>query len=156
MHEIVNQDTYIIVTDGFDVIHGPIHSGNDQITTTGQPFMVLAPSEAEVIDLYFSEYTVDEETDEITYVQRDIVWTVEYTEEDALTICDLVSTIADYLLIQPIKHPQRDEWAVPVQEYIFGLLPPGPEKTALEQQAQASIAAGRRKTAQEMTEGGWV
>lgn len=153
-HEIQFEATYICVTDGFGMMHGPLENNTNQQTTTGLALMVCNEDEDTLIDIMFSEYYYDSE-ENLIKTQRPIGWSVGYTEEDAQEVADLVFSIDDNIFINPIKHPDREEWAVPFHEVVFNNLPDSPEKLVLAHKAQQSIANGNRKNIEEMIQDGW-
>jgi hypothetical protein len=177
-HDLNKIERHVVITNGFNVIHGPIYNSPSQQTTTGQPFMITSNTREEVIDLFFSEYlenwidsqgnTHDEDgnvyTEEtgydlqITKTKRPIDWDINYSvQSQAQDVCNLVDIASNgYFKIRPIKHPTKDIWATPYQEYILNSLPESAYKTQLIELSNYSINKGNRRTEQQMIEEGWV
>ncbi len=135
-----------------DIAHY-IQIENDQFCRTGLPFMLLGDSEDEVLDLAYSSYEVNHQI--ATGTLRDIDWLVNYTEEEANATLDNINTF-DIIMASPIKHPSKDEWAIPYNDYVFSKLPAGAIKTAMEAGLASRTADGHRKTKAEMISDGWV
>ena len=75
--------------------------------------------------------------------------------EEANEIISKVN-VFDFLEIDCIKHPNRNEWAVPFENHVLDLIPSGTNKDFLLATATLSVIEGRRKTKQDMINGGWV
>lgn len=159
MQEIVKEDKYLIISNGRElIVH--IHNTNNTVTSSGQPFMLLDDTLSGVCDLFYSDWTpltgeeYDVDSEEVSGVPYNIDWHIgKESEEDVQQICDLVMSISENVKIQPIKHPDREEWATPYQEKIFSTLPDGEVKNILIQELQASEP--NRRTTDEMKSDGW-
>jgi len=161
MHEIYKQDKYIVVTNGLGLTCGPIHNGDFQVTTTGQPIMVAVDTKQAAIDMYYSKYEEQFVADapgemRIIATPHRIMWDIGYSQEEANQICSITTQIIDGLFVKPIRHPLKGDWATPVFEHLFNVLQASPDKDILTQKYQTAIKDTRRKTIQEMTTQNWV
>jgi hypothetical protein len=133
--------------------HGKISNINS--FATGQLFMATASSEHEAIDMLFSSYNVNED-DNIVGEKRPFYFSVGYESfEEAQATVDFVHTFG-FLYIKMIKHPQRDEWAIPYQDYMFSKIPESAEKEYLKAKHQEIVDKGCVRSLIEMLQEGWM
>jgi hypothetical protein len=119
---------------------------------TGQPLTVFFDDRAKLSELMYDVY---DENDAKSNVPRDIIWSVGYTEEGSTTIADLLNDLG-FLIIKPIKHPDRNEWAIPFSQKIFDEIPDGVTKDTLGAYHVTSVTNGNSKSKSEMLLDGWV
>lgn len=142
MYNLDKVSKYAIITDGRDVIHN-IHNTEETVTTTGQPFMITGDTEAEVNDLFYNSWKyVDDQGNVVTDsddpyktlqgTPSEITWHVNHPSYDeAMGMNNAVMSVAPFIHTQPIKHPNREEYANPVQQKVLGSIPDGEVKTQL-------------------------
>jgi hypothetical protein len=124
--------------------------------SSGQPISVRSIVSSEVMDMIYEVYTdVLEGMDDEGDVPYPTNWSVGYDRAGATEVEDLLNS-HDFLTVNAIKHPDRDEWAIPFQDTIFSFIPDSDIKTQLLTFATASVVNGNRKTHDEMIAGGWV
>lgn len=151
MYEIFKQDKFLLISNGDGVIHH-VHNETNSVTTTGQPFMLIGDTEEYVNDLFYSEWSKDEEG-VLTGTAFPIDWIVGHdSEAEALVIIDAIMSVASFIKFRPIKHPDREEWANPVQMKVVEEIPDGEVKTTL---VQILGATTDQKTNNEMKSDGW-
>lgn len=161
IESITNEHFFVACNPLIDVFHcGTLPIGTK--VESGQPFMAFGTIKESVIDLIFSEYYEEEEgedlgidTEPLPNVPHSFAWSVYFNEAD---IDEVVSTINnfDFLIVNKIKHPTENKWAIPVNDAVFNALPDGSGKTFLYNKAVASISEGRRFDTATMTTDGWV
>lgn len=140
-------------TDTYHLINGGANNGTD----TGLPVIVYGDTAAEVCDLLFSAYELDDDNQLISYTVRDIVLSVGYGSEAAAdAFVAKAQAEVPKLLMRPLKHPDRDQWALPVSNHILqtrGVN--GPERANINAQIAAQAAAGNHKTPAQAASDGW-
>ena len=141
--------THVVACNPLKEVYHTIELTSGSQLNTGQPIMVYGGEE--VIGLIYREY---DENDIDSNEPYETEWSVGYDKAGAEEACMYLSSY-DYLDVSPIKHPARDEWAVPSHDVVFASLPSGPVKDALADLAAQSIAEGRRKNQAEMLADGW-
>ncbi len=120
---------------------------------SGQPVSVQGTVEQDVIDLIYevyNEFPMEGEPN-IAYPTS---WSVGYDREGATEVEDLLNSY-DFLTVNAIKHPDREEWAIPFHSVIFAAFPDGDVKDQLIAFATSSVTGGNRKTCMEMNEDNW-
>ena len=60
-----------------------------------------------------------------------------------------------FLEIDKIKHPDRDEWAIPYEAYVLSQIPDGPVKDGMASTVTAKFTGGYHKTSADMKSEGW-
>jgi len=148
-----------------DIYHRGSVNGEGKLTT-GQPLMITGLDEDTTYDLIYSSYNFtpdidlivnpEEEKEEVLTVVRGITWSVGYTLEDATEVLGAVKQILPDLYVQPIKHPDRDEYALPWSDYIIDSAPNGGLKDTIHHKHLVTIVDGNSKTKEEMIEDGWI
>jgi len=89
--------------------------------STGQPFLLSHTIKSVLYDLVYSEFTFDGE--EYTGQEnRPIDCLTGYTLEEATTARDTINTL-NFLAVNFIKHPDREEYALPYNYYILNKMP---------------------------------
>ena len=144
------KEAYLIITDGRDVIH-EVQNNTGNVTATSHPFLLMCDTKKEATDLFYSSWSEDEERI-VTSVQNEIKWGTGYTSfAEIQGICNAVMSIADWLIIKPIKHPNRDEWAGVMQEAALNALPNSDIKTTI----LGNLTSPSVLTRTEMESDGW-
>ena len=167
--------TYFIACNPLlDVYHvGAISSENQM--TTGQPLLLVGGDANQVIDSIYSSYpenkiTAMTDADFIPSIEfdengdiiegpkilREITWSVGYTLEEANQTIAIVNQLIPDLYLQAIKHPDREEYALPWSEYIVDNAPDGALKDAINAKHSETVSEGNSKTKEEMIAGGWI
>lgn len=153
MHTIKTQE-YLFALNGHGVLHGPIDN-NKTITDTGQPFVVVADTESSVIELLFETYSINPDTRKVTGTMRPFDWLTSYTLKQAQDACVIFNSISKQAQVLPIKHPNSNEYALPIQEYIFNMLPSGKAKKTMSDVITQKGKAGKKVSSQEMVREKW-
>ena len=154
MHEIINPsvDTFLVSVGALnDTVH-EVELPSGETMRTGQPIVVYKTDLAELRNLIFISH--EEDTGE-----ESVLYPIEFS-----TYLDFVALEAvkadinsfDFLKVSEFKHPNRDEWAIAVQQQCLMAMPEGDVKDRILASAEASIADGRRKTKTELLADGWV
>lgn len=147
----IKEDKYLIISNGDEVIHN-IHNGHGHATVTGQPFMLIGDTEEYVNDLFYSEWSKDEDGN-LTGTPYPVDWIVGHVSEaDALVIDNAIMSIASFIKFKPIKHPDRDDWANPLQMRVIEEIPDGQIKDSV---GQILASTSNRRTNDEMKLDGW-
>jgi hypothetical protein len=131
---------------------GVVEVGNTM--TTGQPIVVFSESEDETLNLIYSHIADENEINDAD-IPHEVQWSIGYNLTDATIVRDLVNSY-DFVNINFIKHPSRDEYAIPFQNVIFDAMPDGANKDTLTDYVTASVNENRRRTNQQMIDDGWV
>ena len=133
--------------------------------STGQPLVIFGNSRSALYDLLFESYPeevegpfeqVDEEGVEIPYVPREVLWSVGYTEETYAPVLAALAATLPNVRINPVKHPLRDEYALPWSEPIINTMPSSDTKTVIVDAHLDSVNAGTVLTTEQMLADGWV
>ena len=135
----------------------------NQHMITGQPLMIAGPVKADVIDMIYSTYVSNEERLEADLrdeevddnVLREITWSVGYSLVEAEATIAVVAQLMSNLSISAIKHPDREEYALPWSQYIIDSSQDGALKDAIFAKHAESISEGNVKTQSEMIADGW-
>lgn len=158
MYEIKKENKWLVLTNGRNIIHGPIENTVETVTKSGQNFAIFGDTKDYVIDLAFEEYSEneDEEGNVTVYKKlRPITWLVDYTQQEAENARNNFNTTSINAKIEYIKHPEREEYALPMQDYIFSTIPDGQLKDGMIEVARDKIMNGKQLSNQQMTEQGW-
>ena len=153
MHEILNPNY-----DTFFVNIGPMsnttHEGEvpaGDMMRTGQPLIVYKADMAELRDIVFMSHEDDSGVASVLYpIDFSIYYDLESLEEVKRDINSF-----DFVKVTEFKHPNRDEWALAVQEMCIQAMPSGDVKDRILAAAALSISENRRKTLDEMLVDGW-
>ena len=137
-------------------LHESKQNGSTTLTT-GLPVVVYGDTAEEVCDLLFSSYTLGELGELTDYVVRDIALSTGYdTEAEALEFATDAQEEVAGLLMRPLKHPDRDEWALPVSSHILATKGRGGDKRQkLEQKMTEKAAAGKHIALNQARSAGW-
>lgn len=120
---------------------------------------------AEAIINTYSELGVDVNTInawnflETIKVPRVFQWDVGYHADGDGGVGDVIQLIhlaKPEFFVSEIKHPNRDEWATPFQQYMFDSISQSEYKTQLEGLSANSISKGNRKNQDFMINEGWL
>lgn len=142
MYNLDKVSEYAIITDGRDVIHH-VHNTEETVTTTGQPFMITGATEEIVNDLFYDNWEyLDDQGNLVTDPSvidkmlsgnpTEIKWHVNHPSYDEANSLDkTVMGVAPFIKFHPIKHPDREEYANPVQQKVLDGIPDGDVKTQL-------------------------
>jgi hypothetical protein len=125
------------------------------VMTTGQPVVIYAATQAEAYDKVFSEYTLDESGQLETYAVRETTLSIDYTEADAIQTAADAMEAAPGLLIRPVKHPDRDEWAMNVSAHVITTAPPSAKKDEILAKHASKVAGGKNKDKATAKQEGW-
>ena len=136
----------------------PIQTNENQTTDSGNPVIVYGDSPQAVCDMLFSAYELDVDNQLVSHTVRDISISVGYTSfEQAEANADGGQAEVDGLLMRPIKHPDRDEWALVWSDYVFdnhGVN--GEHRATIASAHAAKVSANESKTPEEATALGWL
>ena len=157
MYKIEYKNLWIVLTNGRNIIHGPIENTINTVTESGQPFAVFGENKTYVTDLIFSEYSegnIEELIDEVK-VLKDITWLVNYTADEATYVQSVYNSQSLNSKIEPIKHPTKDEYAIPFQSDVFATFPDGDAKTAMEGVLAYKQDNGYHLSNDQMIANGW-
>lgn len=165
MYKIEKENKWLVLTNGRDIIHGPIENTTKTVTESGQNFAIFGDTKEYVVNLTFSEYVESEEDDEMGNFEeikiepikklREITWLVNYTKQEAENAKTNFNTMSENAKIEYIKHPDREEYSLPMQEYIFSMIPEGKLKEDMIEVTTDKIVNGKKLTNQQMKEQGW-
>ena len=146
---------YYITCNPFTQVYHHGWVGVNNCMETGQMFLASSSDKHDAIDCIFENYEINE-NDEIIGEAREFGFSVGYMSElEAQQVADFSSSF-DLIDITYLKHPNRDEWAIPFQSYIFSKLPDGPNKDFLITKHLEVVAQGRSRTLIEMLQEGWI
>ena len=139
-----------------DVYHLGYNSENER-TDTGQAVMIYGDTPQEVCGLLFSDYELDDDNGLVSYTLRDATISVGYPNENAANgFINKAQNEVPKLLMRPLKHPDREEYALIVSSHLLqtrGVN--GPDRASLNQQIAAQAAAGNHKTPAQASADGW-
>ena len=141
--------TYFVACHPF---YNTYHDGtvkNSNCLSTGLPLMVYGLNQSSTYDLVFSEYEFKDDM-LVNSIPREILWSVGYSFEDANNIITIVNNLLPNLFLQSIKHPNREEYALPWSDYIISTAPEGDAKDAIINAHNNSISENNVKTTVEM------
>ena len=157
MYEIEKEHKWLILTNGRAVIHGPLENTTETVTSSGQPFAIFGDTKAYVTDLAFTEYVEADPENDVEEVKtlREISWLVNYTLQEATDALSDFNIASINSKIEYIKHPDREEYSVPMQQYIFATVPDGEEKDRMTAVATGKVTGGDNLTKEHMIEAGW-
>ena len=156
-HEIVNPraTTWVVVGNPIRDIFLVMSVETNQTLTSGQPILLTGTSLTNVCDKIFSYWATDEDGQVTNRIPREIVWSKGYTKSDVDATIAIVQMLIPDLKLIAIKHPSRDEYALPWCQYLIDMAPAGALKTAIVAKHNESIAEGNVKTHAEMLSNGW-
>ena len=165
---------YIACNPLLDAYHvGSMGTSNQM--TTGQPLLLVGTDCSQIIDSIYSSYPsdkinsltdpdfiptisfdedgniIEEET-----VLREITWSVGYSLEEANQTIAIVNQLLPDLHVQSVKHPDREEYALPWSDYIISNADDGALKDAINAKHAETVSEGNSKTKAEMIAGGWI
>ena len=120
---------------------------------TGQPIIVLGDTEEEALNLIYSHVANENDIDDVS-IPHEVQWSVGYNLSDATIVRDLINSY-EFVNVNFIKHPDRNEYAIPFQNVIFNAMPDDANKASLLIYATASVSEGRRRSNQQMNDDGW-
>ena len=148
MHQLKNQPTkrYGIACNPLSDTYHMFELETTQTLSTGQPVVVYADTKEEAYDQLFSEYTLDADGNLDTYTARATTLSIDYTEADADQTAADAMEIIDGLLTRPIKHPDRDEWAMVVSQQVLGRAKAGAKRDALLAKHVGKVSNGKNKS----------
>lgn len=138
--------TYAVACDPLNDIYHAIEIEQGSAVKTGLPVLVYGATKADAYDKVFTEWTEDADGNLDSYTARETTLSSDYTPEDAeQTILD-AQECCDGLMIRPIKHPDRDEWAMNVSTHILSNGKEGAAKDRLFDRHLDKINAGKNKS----------
>ena len=135
-----------IACDPLNEIYHEIDPKVGQGILSGLPVVIYGTTKADVYDQLFSAYTLDENGNLDTYTAHDITVSVDYSEADADQTSQDAMDICSGLKTRPIKHPDRDEWAMIVSTVVLSSAPAGPAKDALLAKHADKVNNGHNKS----------
>jgi hypothetical protein len=151
---ITNQ-LFGIACDPLKDIYYEIDPEVGQGILSGLPVVLYGATQAEVYDKLFSAWTVDAGGSLDTYTPHDITVSVDYTETDGQqTAADAMAAVGG-LMTRPIKHPDRDEWAMIVSTVVLSSAPDGPAKDALMAKHADKVDNGHNKSKADARADNW-
>lgn len=140
------QKTYAVACDPLnDIYHEAVLATNQQLST-GLPVIIYGTTKADVYDQLFSAYTLDADGRLDTYTAHGITVSVDYTEADADQTAAEAMDIIDGLMTRPIKHPNRNEWAMVVNGAVLARAQDGDKKDALFDKHLDKVNKGKNKS----------
>jgi len=139
------------------VYHGVIRTEPHRTTSTGLPVMIYGATPAELCDALFSAWELDDNNQLVSYQTRPVTVSTNYaTEAEADANAAAARDEIPGLLIRPIKHPARDEWALIYSDHVMETRGRrGPNRAAILAANAAKRAAGHSKTQAEARAAGW-
>ena len=154
MHEITSPavDTYFV---NVGPLSQSMHEGEvpaQGTMRTGQPLVVYKTDLEELRSIMFESHEDETGEDSVLYP---IAFST-YLDFAALEAVKNDVNSFDFLKVTEFKHPERDEWALAVQENCMSAMPEGDAKDRILAAAAASVAEGRRKTLTEILADGWA
>jgi hypothetical protein len=168
MFEFINTEKYMIFTNGYNIMH-LVESNDGYQVSSGQPMCLFLDDKQSLINMFFESYIETQPklingSEELInktqtlypiYTIRPVIWSIGYSLEGANEIQSLIAT-TDFVRVTPIKHPNRDEYAIPFIQTVFDAIPDDlPAKQVLLQRAMYKIVNGQRKNNMQMIEDGW-
>jgi hypothetical protein len=136
-------------------IYHEIELQPNQRVDSGLPVVIYGTTKADVYDQLFSAYTLDENGNLDTYTAHDITVSVDYSEADADQTSQDAMEVCSGLKTRPIKHPDRDEWAMVVSTAVLSRGKDGPNKDALFDKHLDKVNAGKNKTKNDAKSDNW-
>ena len=155
MYTIDKEKKWLVFTDGLDIIHGPIENTSDSVTQSNQPFVVYGDDKETVIDLIFEEYEINEEDKTEIKTLKEVKWITNYTLEEANYVKGAYNTNSLNSKLEPIKHPDKDEYAIPWIVSVFATFPEGDVKDSMTSTITEKENQGYILTFMEMSEEEW-
>ena len=157
IHEIINPEStrYAIACNPLvDHYTKALEVGTINNLSTGQPFLITGDSMDEVYDLVYSSYVVIDILDynsdntnlerirgvEESSVLHEVVWSIGYDKAEADATISVIQSLLPYLKINAIKHPSREEYALPYSEHMVSTAPDGALKDAISAKHSESIS----------------
>lgn len=156
-HKITHpaQKTYAVACDPLnDTYHEAAIATNQQLAT-GLPVVIYGTTKADVYDQLFSAYTLDADGRLDTYTAHDITVSVDYSEADADQTSQDAMEICTGLKTRPIKHPDRDEWAMIVSTEVLAGGTEGAKKDALFDKHLDKVNQGKNKSKSQAKADNW-
>lgn len=156
-HKITHpaQKTYAVACDPLsDIYHEAVLATNQQLAT-GLPVVVYGTTKADVYDQLFSAYTLDADGRLDTYTAHDITVSVDYSEADADQTSQDAMEICTGLKTRPIKHSDRDEWAMIVSTVVLAGGTEGAKKDALLAKHADKVNNGHNKSKPQAKADNW-
>ena len=178
-HEISKPSAteHVIATNGVNVYHR-LEIDSNQVMSTGQPFVIHGTDRQHIYDMLYStaefdqteefittfveeyegdpdllEYSLDEKY--VLVFRDDITWSVNYTLEDSNNAIAALQSIIPEIKLSTVKHPSREEYALPWSDYIMNNAPDGDIKNQLFAMHDQSVADGDVRTDEEFLAEGW-
>ena len=157
MYKIDKENKWLVLTDGRDVIHGPIENTSQTVTESGQPFAVFADTKEAITNLVFSEYVEANPEEKIEEIKtlREIPWITGYTLAEVNSILNDYNTTSTNSKIDYIKFPNQKNYAIPFQEYIFSTFPDGAIKDSMIAVVGEKITDNKMLSKEQMISDGW-
>lgn len=149
-----SETIYSVACDPLADIYHILETHSNQLTTTGLPILVSGLTKEEAYDFVFSSWEEDSEGN-LTYTKREFKWSTNYKELDAEKTCDDVNQIFNNLIISPIKHPDRNEYTIPYNEYVFNKAKTGDIKNSLYIKHLEKINNNESKDMSTLKNDGW-
>lgn len=164
VHEIM-KGVWAMVADGFGRVQGPFLTNHCK---SGQPISVYTDNREDLLNMFYMEGWT-EETEAVTLpngdtstISRGVVgefqttlWATDFTEAEANSVASTVASASPNVHIEAVKHPDRDEWALPVHQGVLDSMPDSPYKTQLNLLVSQKHADGKILTKQVMIDAGW-
>ena len=151
-HEIKNPVNlvYVIVCNPLTGVfhHGEVEPEN--WLQSGQPMMLCNEIIDVVYDLVYSSYS---DLDDL--VPREVLWAVGYSLDETLPLIAALNSILPDVYIGAIKHPLREEYALPWSQYIVDSAPESGTKDVIQDTHAVSLDAGNVKTREQLISDGW-
>jgi len=149
------QTTYGVACDPINDIYHEIEVTDSKRMDTGLPVVVYGATKAEVFNQLFGAWTVDDDGKLDTYTARDITVSIDYTKEDGEQTATDAMDIISGLMTRPVKHPDRDEWAMHVSTHILSNGKAGAAKDRLMDKHLDKMNAGKNKSKQDAKADNW-
>jgi len=147
--------TYGIACNPLTDTYHQFEIGSNSRVDSGQPVVIYGATKADVFNQLFSEWTVDADGNLDTYTPHAATLSIDYTEADALQTAADAMEIIGGLMIRPIKHPSRDEWAMFVSPQLLNRAAAGAAKDALIAKHLDKVNTGKNKTKPQAVAEGW-
>lgn len=155
-HNIEKPDkkTYAIALNSINNVVHVLEVGTNNVLTTGQPLLASDEDKETCYNLVFSSYDI-EDGELIDYTLRPIQWAVGYSLADAKEVIAVFHQLLSNIRVDAVKHPDREEYALPWSDFIVNTAPNGALKTAILDAHESSVDAGNVRTNEEMISQGW-
>ena len=146
---------YFIATDGRGLFHTGYKKENTEVVT-GQKLILFKDDKEALYNAFFK--TWEETVEGVVGELNEVRWNTKFMSVDHYKQMQLIVSLAtaDHLRIDPIKHPGRNEWAMPIMDEVLALIPDSHYKTLILDANNNTIAQGWQLTEQEMIDGGWL